>query len=214
MMRTCEFEQVACNFPIPQFPNYFWSMDFTTDIENSLSVLMKGGIILYPTDTIWGIGCDATNEEAVEKIYALKQRPSVKSLIILVADQREVLKYVANPDLQVFEYLETAEKPTTVIYEGAVGLAENLVNEDGSIAIRIVKEDFCRHLLKRLRKPLVSTSANISSQPPPASFKEINAEIIKGVDYVVQYRQDDAQPASSSTIIRWNQDGTVYVLRP
>src|SRR2546423_5267657 len=189
-------------------------MDFTPDLENSLSVLRKGGLILYPTDTIWGIGCDATNEQAVERIYALKQRPSIKSMIILVADQREVLQYVANPDLRVFEYLEVVDKPTTVIYEGAVGVAGNLINEDGSIAIRIVKDDFCRHLLKRFRKPLVATSANISNEPSPTSFKEIKTQIIEGVDYVVQYRQDDFQAASSSNIIRWNKDGTVYILRP
>jgi len=106
------------------------------------------------------------------------------------------------------------DKPTTVIYEGAVGVAGNLINEDGSIAIRIVKDDFCRHLLKRFRKPLVATSANISNEPSPTSFKEIKTQIIEGVDYVVQYRQDDLRAASSSTIIRWNKDGTVYVLRP
>ena len=139
---------------------------FENNIEECLKVLQSGGLILYPTDTVWGIGCDATNEAAVEKIYAIKQRPDNKAMIVLLTDERDVLKYVAAPDLQVFDYLEKATKPTTEIYEGAIGFAENLIGEDGSIAIRICKDDFCKHLLKRFRKPLVSTSANISSKPP------------------------------------------------
>jgi L-threonylcarbamoyladenylate synthase len=118
----------------------------------------KGGLILYPTDTIWGIGCDATNEEAVKKVFALKRRPDEKSMIILVADERQVLRYVAQPDLKVFDYLKTTQNPTTVVYDGAIGLAANLIGKDGSIAIRICKDDFCRHLIRRFRKPIVSTS--------------------------------------------------------
>jgi L-threonylcarbamoyladenylate synthase len=129
---------------------------FKKDIAQCLKVLQEGGIILYPTDTVWGIGCDATNEKAVAKVYALKKRPDEKSMIVLVAGERDVLQYVASPDLQVFDYLEQTAKPTTVIYEGAIGLADNLVAADGSIAIRICREEFCRHLLKRFRKPLVS----------------------------------------------------------
>ena len=178
-------------------------MDFSHDLEQSLSVLKSGGIIVYPTDTIWGIGCDATNEEAVERIYVVKERPSNKSLIILVADAREVMKYVAHPDPRVFEYLESIQKPTTVIYEGAIGLASNLASEDGSIAIRIVQDEFCRHLIKRFRKPIVSTSANLSGHPSPKNFKDISDKIKNASDYVVQYRQDDLQQAQSSAIVQW-----------
>ncbi|HXL56489.1 MAG TPA: Sua5/YciO/YrdC/YwlC family protein, partial [Chitinophagaceae bacterium] len=123
-------------------------MSFGIDIEQCLEVLKQGGTILYPTDTIWGIGCDATNDLAVEKIIALKQRPSEKSFVVLAASERDILKYVAAPDLAVFDYLENTEKPTTVIYEHALGLAENAIAEDGSVAIRICRDEFCRHLIK------------------------------------------------------------------
>ena len=183
------------------------------EIKKACEVLQAGGIILYPTDTVWGIGCDATNEAAVEKIYALKQRPDNKAMIVLLADERDVLKYVAAPDLQVFDYLEKATKPTTVISKGAIGFADNLVGADGSIAIRICEDDFCKHLLKRFRKPLVSTSANISSQPTAKIFREINQEIKDGVDYIVNYRQDDERIVPPSSVIKWS-NGKVEVLRP
>lgn len=187
--------------------------DFSADIEKSLEVLRQGGVILYPTDTVWGLGCDATNPVAVEKVFAIKQRPAAKSLIVLVADERDVLQYVASPDLQVFDYLQSAGKPTTVIYEGAIGLAGNVVNEDGSIGIRIVNEPFCRHLVRRFRKPLVSTSANTSGQPTPRIFDEIAAEVKEAVDYVVQYRRDDSRVAEPSAVIRW-KNGLAEVIRP
>jgi L-threonylcarbamoyladenylate synthase len=189
-------------------------MNFQNDIDQCLQALHTGGLILYPTDTIWGIGCDATDEAAVEKIYQLKKRPPAKSLIILLADERDVLQYVANPDLRVFDYLQTAPKPTTVVYEGAIGLAANLIPDDGTIAIRLVNDPFCRHLIKRFRKPLVSTSANISGEPPPRSFKDIAEEIKNQVDYVVQYRQNDESPAQASAVVKWNKDGTVTTIRP
>lgn len=188
-------------------------VDFEKDIEQCLQVLKNGGLILYPTDTVWGIGCDATNEKAVAKIYALKQRPDEKAMIVLVADQREVMQYVAAVDLQVFDYLDQAVKPTTVIYEGAIGFAGNLMAGDGSIAIRICKEEFCKHLVKRFRKPIVSTSANISGQPPAKIFAAISEEIKNGVDYIVEYRQDDTTIAEPSSVIKWNQ-GRVEILRP
>lgn len=184
------------------------------DIDQCLQVLSQGGVILYPTDTIWGLGCDATNEKAIEKIYAIKKRPPAKNLIILLADERDILQYVASPDLRVFDYLQNAQKPTTVIYEGAIGLADNLVPEDRTIAIRLVNDPFCRHLIKRFRKPLVSTSANISGQPSPGSFKEIAEEIKQAVDYIVQYRQNDEMPAQASAVVKWNKDGTVTTIRP
>src|SRR6202000_1689914 len=140
------------------------------DLELSLSALQAGGLILYPTDTIWGIGCDATDETAVARVYALKQRAAAKSLIVLMADERDVLKYTSQPDLRVFDYLHTVKKPTTVIYEGAIGLAANLVSDDGTVAIRLVDDLFCRHLIKRFRRPIVSTSANISGEATPAFY--------------------------------------------
>lgn len=187
--------------------------DFEKDIEHCVSVLQQGGTILYPTDTVWGIGCDATNPQAVDKIYQLKDRPHNKSLIVLVADEKDILKYVANPNPQVFNFLKNTDKPTTVIYDGAIGLAHNLVHEDGSVAIRIVKEKFCRHLLKRFRKPIVSTSANLSADPTPAIFKEINNYIVTGVDYVVNYRQDDEQPVSASAVVKLHTDGSTTFIR-
>jgi len=187
-------------------------MSFEKDIEKCLETLRSGGLILYPTDTIWGIGCDATNEKAVEKVYQLKKRSDEKALIVLVAEERDVMQHVAAPDLSLFDYLATALKPTTVIYEGAIGFADNLTGNDGSIAIRICHDEFCRHLLKRFRKPIVSTSANISGMPSPKNFKEISDEIKTGVDHIVQYRQDDETPAQPSSLIKWD-NGKVTVLR-
>jgi len=187
--------------------------DFGNDIEECISVLRNGGIILYPTDTIWGIGCDATNEKAVERIFQLKNRPDQKALIVLVADEMDVLKHVANTDLRVFDYVKQSPRPVTVVYEGAIGLADNLVGKDGSVAIRITDDTFCKHLIKRFRKPIVSTSANVSGEPPARYFSEIKDEIKKGVDFVVKYRQDDDNIASPSMVVRWNKDATVTVLR-
>ncbi|MFT3700917.1 MAG: L-threonylcarbamoyladenylate synthase [Agriterribacter sp.] len=188
-------------------------MNFAEDIDHCLKVLKEGGVILYPTDTVWGLGCDATNEAAVKKIFSIKQREESKALIVLLAEERDVIQYVAHPDLRVFDYLQQTTRPTTVIYKGAIGMAENLVAEDGSIAIRLVNDDFCRHLIKRFRKPLVSTSANISGQPTPAFFSAIPQEIINAVDYTVQYRRDDETIRQPSSVIQWNDDGTVNVLR-
>lgn len=188
-------------------------VDFEHDIEQCLAVLKNGGLILYPTDTVWGIGCDATNAAAVAKVYALKKRPDSKAMIVLAADERDVLQYTAAPDLAVFDYIAAATKPTTVIYEGAIGLADNLTGSDGSIAIRICNEPFCKQLIKRFRKPIVSTSANISGEPVAKIFAEISEAIKQGVDYVVQYRQDDNSISQPSSVIKWN-NGTVEVLRP
>lgn len=189
-------------------------MDFQEDIEQCLAVLGKGGLILYPTDTIWGIGCDATDEAAVRRIYALKQRAESKSMIVLVAGERDVLKYTAGVDLGLFDYLKKVTKPTTVVYEGAIGLAPNLLAEDGSVGMRIVGEPFCRHLVKRLQKPLVSTSANISGHPAPGCFAEITPDIREGVDYVVRYRRDDTGKTEPSAVVKWGKDGVVQVIRP
>jgi L-threonylcarbamoyladenylate synthase len=188
-------------------------MEFQKDIENCLQVLRAGGLILYPTDTIWGIGCDATDPAIVKKVFDLKQRPEAKSLIILLADERDLLKYVSQPDLRIFDFLHTVKKPSTLLYEGAIGLAENLPGADGTVAIRLVKDPFCKHLIKRFRKPLVSTSANISGEPAPRFFAEISQEIRQGVDYIVQYRQSDHTVKDPSAVIKWNKDGTHTVIR-
>jgi L-threonylcarbamoyladenylate synthase len=187
-------------------------MNFETDIEKSLVTLKNGGLILYPTDTVWGIGCDATNKEAVAKIYSLKNRSDQKAMIVLVADERDILQYAAAPDLAVFDYLKETPRPVTVIYEGALGLADNLISADGSIAIRICQEPFCQHLIRRFRKPIVSTSANLSGQPTPAVYIDIKPEIRKGVDYIVQYRQDDTIIREPSSVIKW-KNGEIEVLR-
>ena len=187
-------------------------INFERDITECLEVLKEGGLILYPTDTIWGIGCDATNEKAVDKIYKLKKRSDEKAMIVLVADERDIMQHVAAPDLSLFDYLEKTTKPTTVVYAGALGFAENLTGKDGSIAIRICKDEFCRHLLKRFKKPIVSTSANISGMSPPKTFKEISDKIKNGVDYIVMYRQDDETPVHPSSLIKWD-NGNVIILR-
>ena len=188
-------------------------MNFEKDIKKGLEVLRSGGLILYPTDTIWGVGCDATNEKAVEKIYQLKKRSDEKAMIVLVADERDIMQHVAAPDLSLFDYLDKSTKPTTVVYEGALGFADNIVAKDGSIAIRICKDEFCRQLIKRFRKPIVSTSANISGTTAPKFFKEISDEIKNGVDYVVEYKQHDETSTQPSSLIKWN-NGNVTILRP
>jgi L-threonylcarbamoyladenylate synthase len=187
---------------------------FEYDIEPCLQVLKSGGLILYPTDTVWGIGCDATNAVAVERIYQLKKRENHKAMVVLVAEEKDILSYVTQTDLQVFDYIKGVHQPTTIIYEQAVGLADNLLAENGSIGIRICRDPFCRQLIKRFRKPLVGTSANISGYPAPGCFQDIDALIIRGVDYVVHYRRDDPNPGRPSSIIKWENDGSYTILRP
>ena len=185
---------------------------FDNDVEKALTVLRSGGVILYPTDTIWGLGCDATNSEAVDKIGKIKKREGDKSLIILMTDERQIIKYVAAPDLAVFDFIEKQTRPTTIIFEDGIGLPEELTT-DGTIGIRIVKDKFCRHLIRRLQKPIVSTSANISGQPSPSIFPEISDEIKNQVDYIVQWRQDDLNIVEPSQIIKWRIGGDYSVVR-
>lgn len=186
--------------------------DFTHDVEQCLEVLKRGGIILYPTDTVWGLGCDATRPDAIKKIFTIKKRAESKSLIVLLADERDLLQYVVAPDPGVFDYLDNVKKPTTIIYNGVIGLAEEMLAADGSAGIRIVKEDFCRHLIKRFRKPIVSTSANISGEPTPRIFSEISEIIKSSVDYVVQWKQEDTTIKQPSAVIKWN-GGKAEVIR-
>ena len=188
--------------------------DFSFDVDNCLKVLAAGGIILYPTDTLWGLGCDATNEAAVKKIIDLKGKEENKGLIILLTAERDVLKYVTQPDLAVFDYLHETQKPTTVIYDGGIGVADNVLAADGSIAIRLVKDEFCRNVIKRFRKPLVSTSANLHGEPSPQIFSDIVEKVKLQVDYIVKHRRDGLQPSAASSIIKWNNNSGAKIIRP
>jgi len=189
-------------------------MIFVTDIEEALTVLLSGGLVLYPTDTVWGIGCDATNPAAVAKIYALKKRSDEKSMIVLLADENDIPKYVTQPNPKIFDYIKGIHKPTTFIYEGAINLAKNMIQGDGSIGIRLTNDPFCKKLIRRFGKPLVSTSANISGYPTPSIFEDVDFEIKSGVDYIVQHRQDDVTAASPSAIVKLNADGSLNIIRP
>ncbi len=188
-------------------------VDFEADIKNCIAVLENGGTILYPTDTVWGIGCNALDHIAADRVFEIKQRPKSKSMIILLADARDVLKYVAAPPPDIISIIESFETPTTVIYDGALELADNIVNQDGSIAIRVTNDPFCKALIKRFRKPIVSTSANISGAPTPAIYNQVHTEIRDAVDYIVRYRQDDERAASPSRLIKITAEGSIHVLR-
>lgn len=183
------------------------------EIAKSLKILKEGGIILYPTDTIWGIGCDATNNEAVKRIYQLKQRDEAKSMIILLDTENKLESYVSEVPGIAYDLIEYAEKPLTLVMRGAKNISPALINADSSIGIRVAKHDFCRQLIQQLRKPLVSTSANISGRPSPQYFGQVDQEIIDGVDYVVNLEQHDNQPKMPSTIMRLQPDGGFEVLR-
>ncbi|WP_159019729.1 L-threonylcarbamoyladenylate synthase [Algibacter sp. L3A6] len=182
------------------------------EINKAIQVLKQGGIILYPTDTVWGIGCDATNPEAVKKVYQLKQREDSKALICLVTDDRMLKKYVKSIPESALTIIDVADKPTTIIYDDAQNLAPNLIAEDGSIAIRIPDDEFCYQLSRRLNGALVSTSANISGFPTPKSFKEIAPEVLKGVDYVVNLQREKTC-TNPSSIIKLSNSGVVKIIR-
>ena len=183
------------------------------DIKNCVSVLQTGGTILYPTDTVWGIGCDAMNEAAVEKVFAIKQRPKEKSMIVLLADARDILQYVATPHPDIIAIVESFDRPTTVIYENALGFPDNVVNRDGSIAIRVTTDPFCMGVIKRFRSPIISTSANLSGAPTPSIYKMTDPAIVNHVDHVVKYRQDDDTIHAPSRLVRIKDDGGLEVLR-
>lgn len=183
------------------------------DIKAALEVLQKGGVILYPTDTIWGLGCDACNEEAVKRIYAIKNRIDSKSMLVLMENASLLDRYVDEVPEIAFDLIEVTDKPLTIIYDGAKNLAKNLVADDGSIGIRITTEAFSSELIRRFKKPIVSTSANISGKPSPACFGEISQEIIDAVDYVVKYRQDDTQKAVPSGIMKLGRGGEIKIIR-
>lgn len=183
------------------------------DIKQALDVLYKGGIILYPTDTVWGIGCDATNAEAVKRIYEIKQRTDSKAMLVLIDSPAKLNYYVKEVPPMAWDLIELSTKPLTIIYDGARNMAENLVAEDGSVGIRVTNEEFSRQLCFRFRKAIVSTSANISGQHTPKYFSEISDEIKQAVDYIVGYRQKEKNTANPSGIIKLSINGQVKVIR-
>lgn len=187
--------------------------EIAEDIRNAVETLRKGGLILYPTDTIWGIGCDATNEEAVRKVYELKKRSDSKALICLVDSADRLQRYFRNVPDVAWDLVEYADKPLTLILDNAVGVAENLVADDGSLGVRVTKENISHELCYRFQKAIVSTSANISGQPSPANFSEIDASIIEGVDYVMKSRQNDLAKAKPSSIVKLQSDSTITIIR-
>ena len=181
--------------------------NFKDDIIESIKVLNQGGLILYPTDTIWGIGCDATNDLAVEKVYALKQRGNIKSLIVLVAEMQEVYEYVRDVPGNLSEIISNFLLPTTIIYEGGKNVAKAVMTAEGTIAIRIVRDPFCKSLITAFGKAIVSTSANISGNTSPQAFIQIEEEIKNGVDYIVRHRQNELECKQPSSIIKLHGDG-------
>lgn len=186
--------------------------DINTEVHNAFEVIQQGGLILYPTDTVWGIGCDATNAEAVAKIYALKQREESKSMICLMNSEKMMYNVFKDIPETAWQIIDLSEKPTTLILDKPRNVAPNIISEDNTLGVRIVKVPFCFKLMERMKKPLVSTSANMSGAPTPMTFKEISPEIIKGVDYVVNL--DREKPSGRpSTIIKLTLDAQVKVIR-
>ncbi len=188
-------------------------MIFFDDIKISLDVLKKGGILLYPTDTIWGIGCDATNERAVNQVYRIKQRELSKSLIILVGSMEMLSNYVETIPNMVIKLIKKTKNPLTVIYQNAKNLSKNVLAEDGSVAIRIPNDEFCLELIKAFGKPIVSTSANISEEPAPKNFSQIKRSIMINMDYVVKWKQNDLTENQPSTIVMMEETGNITYLR-
>lgn len=175
--------------------------------------MREGGVILYPTDTIWGIGCDATNEDAVRRVYEIKQRQDSKAMLVLVDSSVKVDFYVRDVPEVAWDLIDLANKPLTIIYSGARNLAANLLAEDGSVGIRVTNEDFSKRLCQQFRKAIVSTSANISGQPSPKNFSEISEEVKSAVDYIVGYRQEEMSNPKPSSIIKLDKGGVIKIIR-
>lgn len=183
------------------------------DIKRACEIMQQGGVILYPTDTVWGIGCDATNSDAVERVFQIKKRAENKAMLVLLDNPAKLQTYVQDvPDI-AWDLIELTDKPLTIIYDGAKGLAKNLVSEDGCIGIRITDEIFSKELCKQFRKPIVSTSANESGCTTPMFFNEIRTEIKESVDYIVQFRQKDKTKAKPSSIVKLLKNGTINIIR-
>ena len=183
------------------------------DIKKACQVIREGGVILYPTDTIWGIGCDATNEDAVRRVYEIKQRQDSKAMLVLVDSSVKVDFYVRDVPEVAWDLIDLADKPLTIIYSGARNLAANLLAEDGSVGIRVTNEDFSKRLCQQFRKAIVSTSANISGQPSPKNFSEISEEVKSAVDYIVGYRQEEISNPKPSSIIKLDKGGVIKIIR-
>ena len=188
-------------------------MIFEEDLKESLNTLRQGGVLLYPTDTIWGLGCDPTNESAVNRIFQLKSRGENKSLIILADSISMIERYVTDIPEIVYELAEVSDTPLTIIYPKGKSLATGVCSADGSVAIRICMDEFCSELISRFRKPIVSTSANLSGSPSPGNFSEIEEILINKVDYVVKFRQDDRSKNLASPVIKVNLNGTIKIIR-
>ena len=183
------------------------------EAKRAIEVMKKGGVILYPTDTVWGIGCDATNEEAVKRVYEIKKRVDDKAMLLLVDSPDRIVRYVSKIPAVAWDLIELTTKPLTIIYDGARNLAPNLVAEDGSVGIRVTSELFSKELCYRFQKAVVSTSANLSGEPTPRYFAEINPEIVEAVDYVVNYKQLEKGTPKPSSIIKLTENGVVTVIR-
>ena len=183
------------------------------DIINSLKVLLNGGVILYPTDTIWGLGCDATNKAAIERVYDIKRRQDKHSMLILLSDIEEMSKYVTQIPREAVKLIESSVNPVTIIYPSSQNLPQNILAEDQSIGIRITEDPFCSELIRRFGKPLVSTSANISGSPNPANFSDIEDEVILEADWVVRWKQNDNTRNVPSTIYKVNDKGGIIIIR-
>ncbi|MCK9638719.1 MAG: L-threonylcarbamoyladenylate synthase [Prolixibacteraceae bacterium] len=190
---------------------YLFSHD---DLKKAVEVLRQGGVILYPTDTVWGLGCDATNPEAVKRVFGIKQREDIKSMLVLIENQNMLNSYVREVPEVAWQLIEVTDKPLTIIYSGAKNLASNLIATDGSVGIRVTTEKFTEQLIQRFRRPIVSTSANISGEPTPQNFDEISEGIKASVDYVVQYRQDDQSKSKPSSILKLGVSGEIQIIRP
>lgn len=187
---------------------------YKEDLDKAIQCLRSGGIILYPTDTVWGIGCDATNSEAVAKIFALKERADAKSMLVLVDSIPALERIIPEVPDVAYDMIDLAIRPITIIYDDAKGVAPALIAEDGSLGVRVTKEKFSQDICRILRRPIVSTSANISGEPTPAVFSAISQAIVDGVDYVVNYRQLDNSKAQPSQIIKLGRGGEVKIIRP
>jgi L-threonylcarbamoyladenylate synthase len=183
------------------------------EIQNTLEVLRKGGTILYPTDTVWGIGCDARNKDAVAKVFKIKQRAEYKSMVTLVCDDKMLNRYVKEVPEVAWDLIEAADSPLTIIYPGARMLAENVIAADGSVGIRLVKDPFCRDLIHKFGKPIVSTSANISGETAPSTFNDIKIDILNKVDYIVNLRKNENNSIQPSTIIKVALNGEFKIIR-
>lgn len=186
---------------------------FQAEINHAIEVLKKGGTILYPTDTVWGLGCDARNKDAVNKLFKLKQRVEYKSMVVLVSDESMISRYVKDVPPVVWELIEAATEPLTIVYPNGRMLANGLIAADGSIGIRLVKDDFCQKLIRKFGKPIVSTSANLSGEMTPSSFNDIDSDIVKHTDYIVKLKQEQTINAKPSTIIKVWTNGEVKILR-